>query len=119
MISRELINLAPEFVSLAPIIALAFSAAIRKAIGKRDRWTCQDCGDQFKDGVMVHASHYNHDKSLPIYDSADNGRIQCVDCHQAFHELHVGNASEIGLTENGNLAAIALLDALDRGTTQK
>lgn len=110
--------LSPFIRDIAPILGMAFSAAVRAAIGKRDHWTCQDCGVQFKDGYMVHASHYNHDKSLPIYDSADNGRIQCVDCHEAFHEDHVGSAKDIGLSEEANLAAILLLEATNRGTRE-
>jgi hypothetical protein len=94
----------------------AFSLEIRKKIGKRDHWQCQDCGARFSDGIMVHASHYNHDSSSPDYDNPDNGRIQCVDCHQGFHEDHVGTASEIGLTEEGNAAAIKLLKNTERRT---
>lgn len=92
----------------------AFSLKTRKEIGKRDHWTCQDCGVQFQDGFMVHASHYNHDRSREDYDHADSGRIQCVDCHETYHELYVGNAQEIGLTEAGNDRAIEILSATDR-----
>lgn len=101
---------------LAEIAKGAFSLKTRKEIGTRDRWTCVDCGVQFRDGYMVHASHYNHDKSLPIYDSAENGRIQCVDCHQAWHELHVGDEEAIGLCVQANNAAIELLEATERST---
>ncbi|MBV6446329.1 MAG: hypothetical protein IFNCLDLE_02621 [Ignavibacteriaceae bacterium] len=101
---------------LAKIATGAFSPKTRKEIGTRDKWTCQDCGVQFRDGWMVHASHYNHDKSLPIYDAAENGRIQCVDCHQAYHEEHVGDEEAIGLSVQANLAAIDLLEHTNRGT---
>lgn len=101
---------------IAGIATGAFSPKARKEIGKRDRWTCVDCGVQFRDGYMVHASHYNHDKSLVIYDSVENGRIQCVDCHQAWHELHVGDEEAIGLCVQANNAAIELLESTDRGT---
>jgi len=96
------------------ISQLAFSLKTRKEIGGRDHWHCADCGDQWWDGVMLHASHYNHDQSLPTYDSPESGRMQCVDCHQSYHELYVGNAAAIGLTEEGNMAAIALLEATER-----
>lgn len=100
---------------LSKLANSAFSLKVRKEIGRRDRWTCQDCGVQFKDGYMVHASHYNHDKKLPIYDNIENGRIQCVDCHQAYHEEHVGDEEAIGLSVQANLAAIELLENTPRG----
>lgn len=115
MIEREVLETLPLLLSLAPAF-LAFSIRVRKQIGNRDHWTCQDCGDKFKDGVMVHASHYNHDHSLPSYDTSEEGRIQCIDCHEAYHTLYVGHARDIGLSEEGNLAAIELLSNLDRGT---
>ena len=105
--------------AIGVISTLAFSVDIRKLIGKRDKWKCVDCGDKFSDGVMVHASHYNHDKSDPNYNTVEAGRIQCVDCHENYHTLYVGNAREIGLTEAANEGAISLLEATDRGTRQK
>ena len=118
MIEQELIGHLPELtVFLSSLsFALAFSIKTRKEIGTRDHWTCQDCGVQFRDGYMVHASHYDHDKSKPIYDSAENGRIQCIDCHQGWHEIHVGDEEAIGMTYLGNMAAIELLEATVRGT---
>lgn len=118
MISPEVITHHQELLSLAPFL-LAFSLSIRKLIGKRDHWTCQDCGDKYSDGVMVHASHYNHDKRDPNYDKVEGGRIQCVDCHQAYHELYVGNADQIGMTEEGNNAAIELLENTERAVREK
>lgn len=97
------------------IANLAFSQKTRKEIGSRDRWHCQTCGVDWNGGFMLHASHYNHNQSEPEYDSPSNGRMQCVDCHQQYHEEHVGSAGEIGLTEAENLAAIALLSNTERG----
>jgi len=97
------------FISL-PVFSLAFSLAVRKAIGTRDHWTCQDCGDSYQEGTMVHASHFDHDRANPLYDTPEMGRIQCVDCHQVYHEMHQGVAYEIGLTEQANQAAIELLE---------
>lgn len=114
MIEQEIINHLPDFLTILPFL-LAFSINVRKSIGKRDHWTCQDCGVQFKDGYMVHASHYNHDKTKPNYDDINNGRIQCVDCHEAWHVSHMGDEGEIGMNRTGNLAAIELLEATDRG----
>jgi hypothetical protein len=64
---------------------------------------------------MVHASHYDHNKKKTIYDSAENGRIQCVDCHQGWHEIHVGDEEAIGLCVQANNAAIDLLEHTERG----
>jgi len=99
-------------------VLMAFSFAVRKAIGIRDGWKCQNdgCDKSFQNGDMVHASHINHDKSQQNYDSAGNGRIQCVDHHQQYHQDHVGNSRKIGLSENGNNWAINQLQNTDRRT---
>ena len=104
MILRELIT--PEIVSLAPIIGLAFSAAIRKMIGYRDGWECQwedgcDLGKdgkpaRFQDGFMVDAAHHDHDASQEWYDDPDNGRILCL-THHYLDELAKGNMGVLGL----------------------
>lgn len=94
----------------------AFSLKTRKEIGKRDRWTCQDCGVQFKHGFMVHASHYDHNKKSELYNHPSSGRIQCVDCHETYHELYVGRSEEIGLSEYENDGAINILRGSDRRT---
>lgn len=101
---------------LAVIANFAFSLDIRKLIGKRDRWTCQDegCDASFQTGSMVHASHYCHDKSDPNYDTVEAGRIQCVKHHQKYHEDAVGHAQDIGLCEEANQHAITLLKATPR-----
>jgi hypothetical protein len=115
----ETLRYMPDIWLAFPAVAMAFSLAVRKAIGVRDNWTCQDCGDKFSDGVMVHASHYNHDRSDPNYDTVEAGRIQCVDCHQAYHALYQGNSNQIGMTEAGNDAAIELLENTERAIRQK
>lgn len=110
MISHELITHATDLLSLAPFL-LAFSLNIRKLIGKRDRWHCQDegCNASFQAGDMVHASHYSHNKSDPNYDTVEAGRIQCVNHHLKYHEDHIGSAEDIGLCEQANNHAIELL----------
>jgi hypothetical protein len=62
-----------------------FSPEIRREIGRRDKWTCTSCGNQFKDGWMVEASHFNHDKKSGDYDDPDNGTIECKQCHLKRH----------------------------------
>lgn len=71
----------------------AFSTRVRKEIGRRDRWECQwegGCDRSFKDGYMVQAAHYDHDKNNPDYDNPNNGRILC-NLHHAKEELERGN----------------------------
>lgn len=68
----------------------AFSVFIRKQIGRRDRWTCQEpgCNKSFQTGWMVEAAHYpeHHNRSDPIYDTPEAGRILCIRHHQEEHE---------------------------------
>lgn len=114
--SKDILFATTLFGVVVFISQLAFSLKVRKEIGKRDHWSCTDCGVGFYyDNAMVHASHYDHNQSLPTYDTPKAGRIQCVDCHQAYHESYVGSAEEIGLTELANLGAIALLEVTERG----
>jgi len=105
---------------LGLISQAAFSRKIRKQIGKRDNWHCQDegCDKSFQEGTMVHASHYNHKRGRN-YDNPENGRIQCVEHHQMYHEEYVGRAYLIGLTESGNLHAIEMLANTPREVKKK
>jgi hypothetical protein len=98
----ELIN--SFFISL-PLFSLAFSVAIRKAIGRRDNWKCQepDCDRSFQKGYMVHATHYDHDKKKPDYDTVDAGRILCIEHHL---QDHIDNEGRNGLTKSQNDYAI-------------
>lgn len=121
MISPEVLHASEaSLLTIAPFL-LAFSLNIRKLIGKRDNWHCQDegCDKSFQAGDMVHASHWKHDKSDPNYDTVEAGRIQCVDHHQAYHEAHVGNAEEIAMCEEGNKRAIVFLRQTERKKTKQ
>lgn len=93
------------------LVNSAFSYGVRKKIGRRDKWTCQDdgCDRQWKDGWMLQASHYNHRKDSPFYDTIEQGRIQCVPHHLQFHIDYVGQAHLIGLSEEQNARAVQLL----------
>lgn len=74
-------------VGLATTLSTAaFSLDTRKKIFKRDQGECVDCGKRFADGWLMDASHYDHDHSSSEYDSADNGRVQCLDDHLKYHE---------------------------------
>src|SRR3990167_5496621 len=74
----------------------AFSLKVRKQIGRRDHWTCQneDCDDgegqpkKYQNGYIVHASHKpeHHLKSDPIYDTSEAGDIRCIEHHLEQHE---------------------------------
>lgn len=120
MIRPEVINHTSDLITLAPFL-LAFTFGIRKLIGKRDKWACQDegCDKSFQKGDMVHASHWNHDKSSPTYDTVEAGRIQCIDHHQAYHEWAVGQEEVIQITPQANKAAILFLRKTNRKTTKK
>lgn len=110
------INLIATLGGIFLVSQLAFSLKIRKKIGKRDNWHCQDdgCDESFQGGVMVHASHYNHSRQIPGYNKPGAGRIQCIDHHQDYHEEHVGHAEDIGLCEEANLHAINMLAGTER-----
>jgi hypothetical protein len=70
-----------EVIGMLAMSVLAFTPDIARKIFERDRGTCQCCGKSFyKDGVMVHASHLNHDRD-DYYNDPDNGQIECIRCH--------------------------------------
>jgi len=102
----------PEVTGSALVaFGLAFSVGVRKAIGARDKWHCQEegCDASFQNGDMVHAAHNNHDKSDPAYDTVDAGKILCVPHHLKQHQEAKGHAQDIGLQECQNDYAIARL----------
>jgi hypothetical protein len=94
------------------LLTAAFSKDVRKEIGARDKWTCQSCSKQFRDGYMVHAAHKSehHSKSDPLYNTPEAGEILCIDCHQEQHE------EGTSLGHHGDMAAVRLLQATDRHT---
>lgn len=121
MISPEVLHASEaSLLTIAPFL-LAFSLNIRKLIGKRDNWHCQDegCDKSFQAGDMVHASHWNHDKSDPNYDTVEAGRIQCIDHHQEYHEWAVGQEEVIKICPQANNAAIVFLSKTNRKKTKQ
>lgn len=59
----------------------------RKAVYKKDNYTCQDCGAK----GYLHAHHImpiSKDPSL-IFD-VDNGKTVCVTCHEKIHGRFIG-----------------------------
>lgn len=116
LLSSEVYEFFINYPLLALPFILAFSRKIRMKIGKRDKWTDQETNQRFVDGWMVHASHYNHDKSQPDYNTTQQGRIQSVESHLRYHESYVGRADQIGLTERENDWAIMQLRNTDHRT---
>lgn len=76
-----------EIVLLLSIAVYAFPEWIRRIIGRRDGWKCQeqDCDKRFQDGYNVDIAHYNHDKNSPEYNDPNNGRVLCLDHHEIEH----------------------------------
>ncbi len=77
-------------LAILGISQAAFTYAVRREIGKRDNWTCQNCGKSFQNGWMVQAAHYDHDPRKKKYNDPKNGRILCTECHIQ-DELDNGN----------------------------
>lgn len=98
-------------LSTLPVIGLAFSEKIRKLIGKRDQWSCQEdgCDKDFRSGDMVHAAHYpeHHSKSDPLYDTEDAGRILCLQHHLEEHQ----NGTDLGTAKDA-IAVAKLAQAI-------
>lgn len=86
---RNLVNIGSLGFLASILFSSPFSIRVRKEIGKRDNWHCQDpdCDKCFADGWMVHAAHdpEHHSKSDPQYNSPDSGDIRCVEHHLEQH----------------------------------
>lgn len=110
--SKELVVFIASLGLLSQAFFYAFSKDVRKEIGTRDKWTCQDCGKQFKDGYMVQAAHESdrHHKGHPMYNDPTSGKIRCIDCHQAQHERGTS------LGKRGDNYAVSQLKKTDRRT---
>ena len=112
-------KLKPEVLPLSVfglfVIAFsAFSRGVRKEIGKRDDWTCQEdgCNKNFQDGYWVEASHYDHSRENPDYNKEHNGRILCRDHHAQDHF----NMNDPSLTEKEHISAGKSIEARDDRT---
>jgi endogenous inhibitor of DNA gyrase (YacG/DUF329 family) len=55
----------------------------RFGVIKRDKYTCQICGDKRSSGKKFHVDHI---KPFALYPElrldVDNGRVLCIDCHK-------------------------------------
>lgn len=93
-------------IALLAIPFLAFSSDVAREIFRRDRGTCQCCGRKFSDGWMLHASHFDHDRSSKYYNSADNGQMECIPCHLQTHLSqmdHFGDSNYNAVAQLANL----------------
>lgn len=85
-----------------PVLAMAFSAAVRKIIGDRDGWKSVKSGETDN----LHAAHINHDKSSPRYNDPSNGRMLTRAEH---YDDHVNREGRNGLSRGQNLWALKAL----------
>lgn len=80
----------------------AFSRGVKREIHERDGWVCVGCGKTYP----LEASHYNHNRSYPDYNTADNGDTRCPACHLEQHKKFAGRN---GLSIKANNWAIERL----------
>lgn len=85
-------------------VAMAFSRAVAIEIGRRDHWTCQMTGKRFQDGILVDASHRDHNRKSGYYDEARNGEILSRTAHLEQHIRYM-----IGFGKAVDRAAVELL----------
>ena len=78
----------------------AFSRKIKYEIHERDNWTCNRCGTT---RPPFEASHRDHNKKNPNYNTVNNGDTLCPSCHL---EEHIDNAGKNGLSKKNNDWAI-------------
>lgn len=101
-------------ICTTPVLAMAFSIAIRKLIGARDRWTCQEpgCTKSHAGGWLVHAAHKpeHHHKTDPLYDTEEAGDIRCIEHHL---QQHIRGTS---LGKHGDQYAVEKLETTDHRT---
>lgn len=71
---------------LARLSTFAFSPDVRQRMFARDQGECQTCGKRFRDGWLLDCSHDDHDHSKDNYNDINNGRVQCLEDHLAYHE---------------------------------
>lgn len=95
-------------IALLAIPFLAFSSDVAREIFRRDRGTCQCCGRKFTDGWMLHASHFDHDRSSKYYNSADNGQMECIPCHLQTHLSQMDNWGDYHYNSIVQLANLAM-----------
>lgn len=85
----------------------AFSRKTRREILERDHFQCTESGLE----ENLHASHFDHNRNNPDYDSPRNGRTLNIIEHL---RDHIARAGKNGLTQSQNDWAIEkLMDRID------
>ncbi len=123
MDKEKLLRTVAPLIALYSISLLAFSRQVRRDIGGRDEWACQDdCylgkdgeAARFQDGYMVQAAHNDHDQDNYYYDEPETGRIACV-AHHALEHLQKGEIRAAqAILNNG----IYTYDAREKGIEEE
>lgn len=83
-----------------------FSLDIRNIIHARAHEASELSGETQS---PTECSHFNHDRSSPLYNKPENGLLTTTLEHGCFHLRARGRASRIGLSENHNEAAIRFI----------
>jgi hypothetical protein len=88
----------------------AFSNGIANQIKERDNHTCR-CGRSQFDGWHIDASHKDHNKKNPYYNSESNGQTECKIHHLETHLKILTNIwrGESGENEHWAMASIKML----------
>lgn len=77
--------------------------AWRKAIRSRANGLCEDCGASERDSGAYHHAHHVVHRAEGGLSTLANGRLLCVDCHDA---IHGGNAVGGALLHRGSASAL-------------
>lgn len=100
-------------VGITALATTAFSFDVRRQIGKRANWHCEEdgCEKSFQTGWMVQAAHKrnHHKRDDPLYNDPSSGRCLCIEHHLQEHEAGT-NLGKAGDT----FAIRALLQTDDR-----
>jgi hypothetical protein len=92
-------------VALGGVANMAASVDRRKEVVERSKGKCENCGVEINNDetIVGHLDHLN--KGDGRYNSDSNVRAHCFSCEAEVHLTHVGNAMDIGLSEEDNMAS--------------
>jgi hypothetical protein len=89
-----------------------FSSRSRDAVIGRSGNRSELSGSSPPEGEAIHVMHKNHSRvivdGLP-YDHPERGMAVTLEEHYEYHRIHIGKASLIGMSEDENSGAVALL----------
>ena len=89
-------------LALYTLAFAGFSWKIRKEIKDLAEGRCEKCKKVTSRGL---ASHINHDRSLPGYDTAQNGHYFCHLHETEYHLTYAFEPEKIGLPTNQAISA--------------